>query len=241
MEKVVYALWRDPSEPLEAFNLRLREQAAPRLAERARALRLNVQDATVAGGSSPRLTSTRPQMDAVVQVWLDSAHDAVRRPLDELVQAVAARFAAWLVCEATAIPNTQHPPRVGERTEGFSQIVFLGRPPRLTWDAWREAWQNDHTAVAIETQANFEYVQNLIVRPLTYGAPAYAAVVEECFPARAFSDPSVYFDAEGSAARLELHQARMAESCARFIDFDRIDCIPTSQYQVKPLEGEQRG
>ena len=241
MEKVVYALWRDAGEPRERFNARLHQDVAPRLAERARAVRLNLQDEAVAGGASPRLQSTRPQMEAVVQVWLDSAHDSARRPIDELLETVAPRLAAWLVCESAPLPNTRCPPQPGRRTEGFSQLAFLGRPPRLAWPAWREAWQARHTAVALETQSTFEYVQNMVVRPLTYGAPDYAAIVEECFPARAFSDESAYFAAEDAPARLEAHKGQMGESCARFIDFDRIDCIPTSQYEVKRLEGVPRG
>ena len=234
MEKIVYALWRDPTEAQELFFDRLRNDIAPRLADMARGVRINLQDEAVAGGASPRMTATRPQMDAVVQLWVNSAHDQFRGPLDEIIATASTRFSAWLVSESQAIVNTQHPPRAGERTEGFSQIVFLGKPPRLTWEAWRHAWETYQTPVAIETQSNFEYVQNLIVRPLTYGAPTYAAMVEECFPAKALHDEAVYFDAIDDPARLAENQARMAESCARFIDFDRVDCIPTSQYDIKP-------
>jgi hypothetical protein len=235
MEKIVYALWRDRREDLSVFNRRVHEQVAPQLAQAAMAVRLNLQDEEVADGRSPRIVSTRPQMDAVIQLWLASAHDKARSPVDELIGQSSERFAAWLVCESTAIPNTLHPPRPGRRTEGFSQIVFLGRPSRLNWGAWRDIWQKDHTTVAIETQSNFEYVQNLIVRPLTYAAPDYAAIVEECFPRAALAEQAAYFDAEGDPAKLQANQARMAESCGRFIDFDRIDCMPTSQHEIKCL------
>jgi hypothetical protein len=235
MEKIIYALWRDPRVERTAFNARLRRETAPLLAELAHAVRINLQDETVAESRSPRMASTRPQMEAVIQVWADSARPAVRKPLDELVGKAASRFEAWLVAEAVEIANTRHPPRPGERTEGFSQVVFLGRPPRLTWEAWRELWQDGHTTVAIETQANFEYVQNLVVRPLTYGAPDYAAIVEECFPEAAMLDEAVYFDAPDAPAKLKTNQTAMDDSCARFIDFDRIDCLPTSQFEIKPL------
>lgn len=240
MEKIVYALWRDPATEREMFNNRLRSEIAPRLAVLAKAVRVNVQDAEVAGGNSPRMAATNPQMDAVIQLWVDSANDPARAPVDAIIAEVAPRYAAWLVCESTALPNTLHPPRAGERTEGFSQMVFLGLPPRLSWNAWLQIWRRDQTPVAVETQSNFEYVQNLIVRPLTYGAPDYAAIIEECFPYAALSDEAVYFDAPGDPAKLAANQQRMMETCARFIDFDRIDCIPTSQFEVKPLTGDQR-
>jgi hypothetical protein len=235
VEKIIYALWRDRSEPRDAFNARLLGEVASLLTPMVRALRINVQDDAVATGTSPRITSTRPQMEAVVQLWLDSANDAARAGVDAIVAGVAPRHAAWLASESTVLPNRLHTPAPDERTEGFSQIVFLGLPPRLSWTAWRNIWERQHSAVAVDTQANFEYVQNLIVRPLTYGAPSYVAMIEECFPAAALHDEAVYFDAVGDAARLAENQRLMMESCARFIDFDRIDCIPTSQFDIRRL------
>ena len=44
-------------------------------------------------------------------------------------------------------------------------------------------------------------------------------------------------DAPGAPDKLAANQATMAASCARFIDFDRIDCIPTGQYDMKRLGG----
>ena len=237
MEKIIYALWKDPGEARDRFNMRLMGEIAPKLADRAHALRINVQDDAVATGTSPRLTSTRPQMEAVVQLWLDSANDAARADVDAIFAEAAPRHAAWLASESTILPNRLHPPDPGKRTEGFSQIVFLGLPPRLNWTAWRDIWERQHTPVAVDTQANFEYVQNLIIRPLTYGAPAFAAMVEECFPAAALHDAAVYFDAADDTARFTENQRLMMESCARFIDFDMIDCIPTSQYDIARLGG----
>lgn len=236
MEKIIYAMWKDHAEEDARFIARLLGDIAPRLDGIAHAVRINVQDDSVATGTSPRMTSTRPQMDAVVQLWLPSANDPERAAVDAIIADAAPRHAAWLASESTIIANTLHPPAPGTRTEGFSQIVFLGLPPRLSPDAWRDAWQRQHSAVAVDTQSNFEYVQNLIVRPLSYGAPAYVAMVEECFPAAALTDEAVYFDAEGDTARLAQNQRLMMESCARFIDFDRIDCIPTSQFDLRPFK-----
>jgi len=237
MEKIIYALWKDSAEAREAFNARLLEEIAPKLSDATHALRINLQDDAVAVGNSPRLASVRPQMEAVIQLWVNSANDAPRAAIDAIIADATPRYAAWLVSESTVLPNREHPPVLGTRTEGFSQIVFLGLPPRLSWPAWRDIWESQHTEVAVDTQANFEYVQNLVVRPLTYGAPAFAAMVEECFPAAALHDESAYFDAVGDAARLAENQRLMMESCARFIDFDRIDCIPTSQYDFARFGG----
>ncbi len=101
-------------------------------------------------------------------------------------------------------------------------------------ERWREAWQVLHTPVAVETQANVEYVQNLVIRPLTDDAFPYGGIVEECFPDAAMDDANAFFDAVGDDARLAANLARMMESCARFIEVPGgIHVLPTSQYDYR--------
>ena len=69
-----------------------------------------------------------------------------------------------------------------------------------------------------------------IVRALTPDAPPYVAIVEECFPAAALTDPFVFFDAVRDPARFRANLDRMMASCERFIDSGTIDVIPTGQY-----------
>jgi len=238
MEKIIYALWRRDAEEREALNRRLKEDVAPKLLALAavRSLRLNLQDADVARADGLRQTGTDPQMDAAVQLWVDVAHHAYRRDIDTIIAAACGRTAAWLVLESTIIANSLHPPRPGARTEGWSQICFLKRPQRLSPDQWRRNWQELHTPVAVETQSNFEYVQNLIVRELIQGPQPYAAIVEECFPTAAMDDPHVFFDAVGDEEQFAENTRRMAESCARFIEMPGgVDVLPTSQYDYRSV------
>ena len=53
--------------------------------------------------------------------------------------------------------------------------------------------------------------------------------------AAAMDQPEAFYDAVGDAARHKRHYDAMMESCHRFIDYRRIDVIPTSQYDIKPL------
>lgn len=123
----------------------------------------------------------------------------------------------YLVAEAVQLTGPP-PPSEGGRSTGFTQIVPLTVPKGLSWAEWRRRWQGSHTAVAIETQSSFRYVQNLVIRPLDDHAPAFAAVVEESFPLAAASDTAVFYDAEGDEQRLAENTRRMTESCAAFID-----------------------
>lgn len=231
MEKVIYLLWRDTQTSPETFARRLRSELAEQLqALGAQSLQLNLADADVESAAGLRQENNRPLPDASLSMWLDSANGPSRRPFDKLIVEATARMAAYLVCESVAIRNTRFLPTPGERTHGFAQLALLTRPPRLTPEAWLDIWRNHHTPVAIDTQDNFQYVQNLVVLALTHGAPRIDAIVEECFPPAAMTDPQAFFDAVGDEAKFQRNLAAMMDSCNLFIDFDKIDVLPTSQY-----------
>jgi len=233
MEKVLYVLWAAPGVTGAELRGRLLGDVAPAaLAAGARGIQVNVDDEDVAPAARLRLTSSGRAPAALVSVWLDSAIDRYRRPADAAVGTAAEAFAAYLVTESVPIRNTLHPPADGVRTAGFAQLAFLTRPSRLGPDEWRRIWHDDHTPVAIDIQATFGYAQNAVVRPLTEGAPAYAAVVEELFPAAAMTDRNAFYAAAGDDERARQHERTMIASSSRFLDFDAIDVVPTSQYVV---------
>lgn len=231
MEKVICALWRNPDETAEAFNNRLLSSLCGELEEAgATLIRMNLRDANVAPAQGLVQQWQAPQQDAVVQFWLSSANPRFRTACDAALARHSSRFAAWLVSESTIIPNTDHPPSDDARTAGWSQASFITFRDEVTRASTLAHWHDHHTRVAIETQSNFEYIQNLIVMPLTEGAPQYDAFVEECFPLDAMTNPAVFFDAVEDHAKFGANVAAMTDSCNAFIDFARIDVLPTSQF-----------
>lgn len=232
MEKIVYLAWRDAATDIETFAARLRGNLAAQLRalKLVRGLQVNLADAAVAAGNGLRQTFLDPPPDAVLQVWVDSAIAHLRQPVDAAIAAATARHAAYLVTESRPLRNVEHPPQPGQRTEGFAQIALLRKPARLTDVEWLDVWHNSHTRIAIETQSTFEYAQNVVVRALTAGAPPLDAMVEECFPLAALTDPLTFFDAPGDKAKFEANLKAMMDSVHRFIDMGSIDVMPTSQY-----------
>lgn len=231
MEKVICLLWAADGTDRAAFNAALLGRLPAALAAAgASGIRLNLEDTISARGGHLRQVRGPRQHDAAVQFWLPSANRLLRSGIDAALSAAAGHWHGWIVAESTVIANTVHPASPGERTAGWAQMAFLTLPPRLSQAEWLRLWQDRHTQVAIETQANFEYVQNLVVRTLTEGAPPYVAIVEECFSEAALTDPFVFFDAVGDPARFKANLDRMIESCDRFIDRGSIDVIPTGQY-----------
>ncbi|MGC1470730.1 MAG: EthD domain-containing protein [Sphingorhabdus sp.] len=224
MEKIVVALWGVDNARLIA------ELPAALRAAGASGIRINIRDEAVTPGAALIQKWQDPQQEAVVQYWLPSANAIFRGEADRAIAAHCSRFAAWLVAESTIIANSAHPPTKGERTWGWSQASFINFRDDLDRMEAIKVWHSHHTRVAIDTQSNFEYVQNLVVRSLTDDAPDYDAFVEECFPVEALTDPHAFFDAVGDQAKFEANLNAMMDSCGRFIQFGRIDIIPTSQY-----------
>jgi len=232
VEKVDYVLWRPAGMSPAVFAETLRGPVVDALlGHGVRGLQVNVADDDVAAAVM-RMAHLDPQMEAVLGVWLDTASSAARRPVDDVVAQVAASWAAYLVTESEPLPDDA-PAAPGERTRGFANLAFLRRPAELDPATWRTRWQDDHTPVAIETQSTFRYVQDVVVRPLTPGAPAIDGIVEECFPIDALTDLHAFFDAVGDDDRLTEHLGRMNESVERFGASTSIDVVPTSEYVVR--------
>lgn len=231
MEKVICLLWRAEGTERTAFNAHLLAHLPAALAAAgATNVRLNLEDEIAARGAHLRQTRGAVQHDAVVQFWLPSANALFRGQVDAVLDACCASWTGWVVAESTIIANTLHPAGSGQRTAGWAQMAFLTVPQGMSHAHWLQRWQGDHTLVAIETQSNFEYVQNVVVSALRDGAPPYAAIVEECFPEAALTDPFTFFDAAGDPGKFKANLDRMMASCDRFIVPGTIDVIPTGQY-----------
>ncbi|CAD7339889.1 hypothetical protein FIM10_16265 [Sphingomonadales bacterium 56] len=239
MEKLICALWAPEGVSRADYAEQLKAALPAALKEAgATAIRLNLRDATVEPAAPLLQTWQQPQQDAVVQFWLPTANAHFRGPIDDILAEHSSRFELWVVAESTIIPNRNHAPQAGSRTWGWSQASFISFRSDMSWDDAVAHWHRHHTRVAIDTQANFEYVQNIIVRALTPNAPDYDAFVEECFTPEAMTNSPAFFDAVGDDEKFARNTKDMADSCAGFIDFSRIDIIPTSQFDFAHLDGK---
>jgi hypothetical protein len=236
VEKLIYPLWKADARDADDFRDALLASLGGLVdLPGVRGLRLSVADSAVAAAGARRMAATRPLPDAMVSVWLDAARHQ-REQIEAALEPLTRRHSCYLVTESEPLASVEHPPVAGERAHGMCQVVFLQRPPRLCEQTWLDEWQGRHTQVAIDTQSTFGYRQNVIVRGLSYGAPVLHAMIEEYFPPAAMaSDYAFYNVAEGDDEGLAKHAGAMVDSCARFIDFDRIDVIPMSDYLLKAV------
>ncbi|MET4167459.1 MULTISPECIES: hypothetical protein [Gordonia] len=185
-------------------------------------VQVNICDDLVSGAM--RIDELDPPIGAVVSFWALEAATV----LDAIDEAVDGPIAAWEVTART--PLNPDLPADGSRIDALSNIAFLRRPDDLDRDEWLRRWLDDHTQVAIDTQATFGYVQNIVDRPLTENAPPVAAIVEELFPMAAVNDIHAFYGSDGDQRELERRMTSMLESVSRFGADRHLDVVPTSRH-----------
>ncbi len=232
MEKTVYVLWKKKGTSEPDFKQQLLEDVSRQLLNlNIKKLSVCIDDERVKPAAPLRQINIFSPINAIISVWLDTSLN--RGPIESVISSVVDQFAGYLVTESEPIVNTRHRVPPGEPTPGMHQVVFLMKKDDLDYNEYLRLWQESHTQVGIDTQSTFHYIQNVIVRPLTEDAPQWHGIVEEGFPEEAMTDQSVFFDAAGDSEKLENNRALMVESVLRFLDLEKINVIPMTEYVFK--------
>jgi hypothetical protein len=228
MEKLIFALWTPPAADQPRWHRQLLSEAPPALrplgVER---LKICVADIP-APENDPYVDMKRGAPAAYISFWLNSA--AFWEHADAVLADYAPTRAAYAVAESTILPLTEKLDD-NQPAPGVLQMAAFATQPQHTRAETLDIWLNAHSAVAVETQSTTTYTQNIVTRALSPNAPAWDAIVEETFPHAALADRHVYFATGGDAAILAQHETRMAESCARFIDFATLRLCMASEYR----------
>lgn len=229
MEKLCYVLWRPASVDGSVFRDRLLAFAVPALREHgATQLSLLVADEFCDPLQKARITRMSEPIAGMLSLWLPNvdAHPAIERVLAPHV----ARAAGYLVTESVVLANETHASPLGVRTRGTTMLALLERPARLSFDEWIRIWHGTHSPLALEIQCTYLYVRNVVTRALTAEAPPWSGLVEEGFPSDAVTDPMRWYAAEGDPEKLRENIGRMVASVQAFLDIDRVESHPLSEY-----------
>ncbi|RDI42650.1 hypothetical protein [Nocardia mexicana] len=219
--KLMYALWgSNLDEVLHAQALH--EQLASVGAE---SLQLNISDADVTAAQLRHSTYDNP-VAAIVSIWTEADNG----PITDALAAVSDGVNGWIVEER--VPLEPPPTADGARCDALANIALLRIPPDIERTDWFGHWRDKHTAVAIETQATFGYVQNTVVAAITPGRRV-DAVVEELFPMAAMTDQHAFWGSGGDDAELQRRIGRMMDSVNAFGVGQDLDVIPTSRYHYR--------
>ena len=238
MEKLIYPLWKPSAIDADTFRDTLLEDIAPAIIASGTVLGLGiaVADSAVQKADNKRMSSGGDLPTAVLCAWVNTVGN--RLVLERELSRSAATYTGYLVTESEPLRNTLHRPSSGMRTHGMCQVVFLQQPSRLSREQWLDIWQGSHTDIAIETQSTFGYRQNVIVRQIAGDERNVSAMIEENFPPEAMSSDYCFYGVDtDDKTGLAANMTAMMDSCTRFIDFDKIDVIPMSEYILLSLPG----
>ncbi|MGI9278240.1 MAG: EthD domain-containing protein [Endozoicomonas sp.] len=191
-------------------------------------LRVSLSDADVARAEGLKQEHCGPLPDAMISFWVKSAND--HRELEALMAPYCSRIEGYLVTESEILTA---PSEERQRTPGSMQLCCLNKRADLSDEEFLSIWKDSHGAIAVATQSTFGYRQHVVVRKLTEDSLDYIAIVEEHFPTDAMDSPHAFFDAIDDDRKLAKNRNAMVESCARFIDFNRMNCIHLSEYTIK--------
>lgn len=231
MEKLLYAFWH-PKKNGSQLRDELVQLLGPQLKREkgVHSVQVNVADEYFVpnGQSLQSVHRIQPALQGVISLWVDSGY--YRKPLEQRMRQHV-NFHGYSVVESRPIESRQVA-QPGQRLDAFSQWCFLTKPKHFSHQRWLDIWWDSHTQVAIDTQSTFQYAQHAVMRALTPNAPLLHGIIEECFPSEAFVSQEVFYDAVGDKEKLARHEKTMMDSCARFIDFQQMDLIFTSQYVI---------
>lgn len=229
MEKIVIQIWKNHEIDDNDFKNFLVNEIPSNLRSDLRSYQVNLPDKDVSKAAGLVQSSYPPSPNAIVFLKVKSLFHVEQKL--KVFESHSEKLFSYIVSESKII-EVDESKNLNKRTEGFSQIVFLEKPDNVDRFDWFDHWTHHHTKIAIETQSNFIYVQNSVVRKLQKQAPNFIAIVEECFPSQAMSDQEEFYAARGDATLMKKNLEIMMDSCNAFIDFSKIEVIPTSRYLV---------
>ena len=229
MEKIVIQIWKNHEIDDNDFKNFLVNEIPSNLRSDLTSYQVNLPDKDVSKAAGLVQSSYPPSPNAIVFLKVKSLFHVEQKL--KVFELHAEKLFSFIVSESKII-EVDESKNLNKRTEGFSQIVFLEKPDNVDRFDWFDHWTHHHTKIAIETQSNFIYVQNSVVRKLQKQAPNFIAIVEECFPSQAMSDQEEFYAARGDATLMKKNLEIMMDSCSKFIDFSKIEVIPTSRYLV---------
>ncbi|CAH0990396.1 hypothetical protein SIN8267_00488 [Sinobacterium norvegicum] len=228
MQKYILLIKPDSHSNHNNFQQQLLNAAQSLANTGAKHVRLNKVDQAVAGADSLRISQQQNPYQAMISFWLSD--ERFFNTVIDCFSGFSTDLAGYRVQQHEPILNEQYPSSAGQRTEGMNQVVLLEIPPRLDREQWLDIWLNSHGQIACDIQSTFGYRQNIVTKVMTHNAPTVDAIVEENFPAAAMTDSSAFYGCPGDEQETQRRQQQMIDSVVRFIDFDKIECLPMSEY-----------
>ena len=113
---------------------------------------------------------------------------------------------------------------------GTLQLCCFERAKGLSDETLKQIWFNEHAPVAVETQNNVGYRQNLV---LSSTHSPLDGIVEELFPIEAADSLTEFFAEGDNSEKLMNHIQRLTESSERVLDLEKSSVIHMTEQRLR--------
>ena len=123
-----------------------------------------------------------------------------------------------------------HPLDAPSTFSGTLQLCCFERATGLSDEKLKQIWFKEHAPVAVETQNNVGYRQNLV---LSSSHSALDGIVEELFPIEAADSFADFFADGGDPEKMMKHIQRLTESSERVLDLEKSSVIHMTEQRLR--------
>lgn len=158
---------------------------------------------------------------------------ALEYPSNDLDFSVAYALAQSLDGEAhwcLGASPIAHPLNEASTFSGTLQLCCFERAEGLSDEQLKRIWFNEHAPVAVETQNNVGYRQNLV---LNSSHSALDGIVEELFPIEAADSLTDFFADGDDPEKMMNHIQRLTESSERVLDLEKSSVIHMTEQRLR--------
>ena len=123
-----------------------------------------------------------------------------------------------------------HPLDEPSTFSGTLQLCCFERAEGVSDEQLKQIWFNEHAPVAVETQNNVGYRQNLV---LSSTHNALDGIVEELFPIEAADSLTDFFADGDNPEKMMNHIQRLTESSERVLDLKKSSVIHMTEQRLR--------
>jgi len=235
MEKLVYGLWRQPDQDVDALRAALLDKVAPALLDLGvSGLRINVEEPL---GKAYRVGANPDGslLAASLSLWIDSYDN--RAPHEAAIAAAGAQAFGWIVAESEArCYGANRTWADGEQSPGLSITTFFDKKDGVDDETFYRIWHGEHTPLSFEIHPFWLYVRNQVLRPITPGAPSVRGIVYEAVPTDDdMLDFNRFFGCADAPERLSEQIGRVDAHMNTFGNTATLQCMPMREWIFKTV------
>ena len=119
---------------------------------------------------------------------------------------------------------------MGEVTPGVCLLTLFHSKKNIEYDTFIDRWHNSHTPLSLRLHPLWNYIRNVVKRPITEDSVWYDGIVEEQVRTRdELLNPFIFF---GPFFKVPYHMLLVYRDTKSFIDYKRIETFLVNEYIV---------